>query len=79
MTDKSFSNTFKKYFANNTQHVCMSKTNAGIIANRLGLSFDCLENMYILRSLSLMSSVCHIGTGSAAGDDSVVSAKNSKF
>lgn len=63
---------FNKYFANNTQHVCMKYTNAGIIANTEGVKFHCHENMYILRTFSLISAVCHIGTGSAAGDDSKI-------
>lgn len=59
---------FYRYFANNTQHVCMTRTNAGMIANALHLDFECIHNMYILRALSFFSGICHIGTGSAAGD-----------
>jgi hypothetical protein len=70
---EKFRESFKKYFANNTQHVCMKYTNAGIIANTIGVDFIVFPNMYICRSLSLISAVCHIGTGSAAGDDSTIS------
>jgi len=85
-SDKLFVEKFRKYFSNNTQHVSMVRTNAGIIANnRINevrtepLNFYCLQNMYIKRNISLLTSCIHIGCGSAAGDSSLVRADGDNF